>query len=174
MDHTQQSHSEHTDWLRKGPLASHLDTYTRRLTERGYARRTIVGYRACLAHFSQWACRRRQPVRRIDEALVVEFLDEHLRRCNCVGPVRSSRPDLRAALGHLLVVRRALGIDGGPSVRATPVEEELHRFDEYMDHIRGLASGTRKIALYVVRRLLTRRFGGGPVVILAIKSEHDR
>jgi hypothetical protein len=60
MDHIQQSHSEHTDWLRKGPLASHLDAYTRRLTERGYARRTIVGYRACLAHFSQWACRRRR------------------------------------------------------------------------------------------------------------------
>jgi len=107
MDQTQQSHSEHTDWLRKGPLGSHLDAYTGYLTERGYARRTIDGYLACLAHFLQWAHRRRQHVRRIDEAFVAEFLDEHLPRCNCAGRVRSSRPDLRAALGHLLVVHRA-------------------------------------------------------------------
>ena len=87
MDHTRQSRSEHTHWLRKGPLAPHLDAYLRHLTERGYARRTIVSYLACLAHFSQWACRRRQPVRRIDKALVDEFIDKHLPRCNCVGPV---------------------------------------------------------------------------------------
>ena len=140
----------------------------RHLTERGYARRTIVGYLACLAHFSQWAYRRRQPVRRIDEALVAAFLDEHLPRCNCAGAVRSSRRDLRAALGHLLVVRRTFGIGDEPSVRATPVDEELHRFDEYMDHVRGLAPGTRRMASHIVRRLLTRRFRDGPVVILSL------
>ena len=50
MDHTRQSRSEHTDWLRKGPLAPHLNAYLRHLTERGYAPRTIVSYLACLAH----------------------------------------------------------------------------------------------------------------------------
>jgi integrase/recombinase XerC len=139
MDHTRQSRSEHTHWLRKGPLAPHLDAYLRHLTERGYARPTIVSYLACLAHFSQWAYCRRQSVRGIDEALVAAFLDEHLPRCNCAGAVRSSRPDLRAALGHLLVVRRTLGIADERSVLAMPVDEELHRFDEYMDHVRGLA-----------------------------------
>jgi hypothetical protein len=44
MDHTRQSRSEHTDWLRKGPLAPHLNAYLRHLTERGYAPRTIVSY----------------------------------------------------------------------------------------------------------------------------------
>jgi integrase/recombinase XerC len=124
--------------------------------------------------FSQWVHRRRQHVRRIDEALVAEFLDEHLPRCNCAGPVRSDRRDLRAALGHLLVVRRALGIDDAPSVSATPVDEELHRFDEYMDHARGLAPKTRSMALHIVRRLLARRFSEGPVVISAIKPKHVR
>jgi hypothetical protein len=52
MDHTRQSRSEHTDWLRKGPLAPHLNAYLRHLTERGYAPRTIVSYLAGLAHFS--------------------------------------------------------------------------------------------------------------------------
>jgi integrase/recombinase XerC len=174
MDHTQQSRSEHTDWLDKGPLAPHLDAYLRHLTERGYARHTIVCYLACLAHFSQWSYRRRQPVHRIDEALVAAFLDEHLPRCNCAGAVRSSRPDLRAALGHLLVVRRTLGIGHEPSVRTAPVDEELHRFDEYMDHVRGLAPRTRRMASHIVRRLLTRRFRDGPVVISALKPEHVR
>ena len=59
MDHTRQSRSAHTGWLRKGPLAPDLDAYVRHHTERGYARRTIVGYLACLTHFSQWAYRRR-------------------------------------------------------------------------------------------------------------------
>jgi integrase/recombinase XerC len=174
MDHTRQSRSEHTDWLRKGPLAPHLNAYLRHLTERGYAPGTIVSYLACLAHFSQWAYRRRQSVRGIDEALVAAFLDEHLPRCNCAGAVRSSRPHLRAALGHLLVVRRTLGIADERSVRATPVDEELHRFDEYMHHVRGLAPETRRKALHIVRRLLARRFRDGPVVISALKPEHVR
>jgi hypothetical protein len=43
MDHIRQPHSERTDWLRRGPLAPHIDAYTRQLTGRGYSGRTVDG-----------------------------------------------------------------------------------------------------------------------------------
>jgi hypothetical protein len=47
-------------------------------------------------------CHRRHAVRRVDKALVAEFIDEHLPRCNCAEPARRNRLGLRAALSHLL------------------------------------------------------------------------
>jgi hypothetical protein len=100
MDHAQQCHSRRTDPLCKGHLTSYLHTYTRYLMERGHARRTMGGCHACFA--SQWVCHRPQAVRRVDKALVAEFIDEHLPRRNCAEPVRRNRLELRAALNHLL------------------------------------------------------------------------
>lgn len=54
------------------------------------------------------------------------------------------------------------------------VDKELRRYDEYMDHVRGLAPKTRSMALRIVGRLLTSRFGDGPVKISAIKPDHVR
>jgi integrase len=59
-------------------------------------------------------------------------------------------------------------------VRTTPVDEEVRRFDEHMDHVRGLAPGTRRMTLRIVRRLLVERFEDRPVIIAAIKPEHVR
>ena len=95
MDHAQQCHSHCTDRLCKGLLAScldTLDTYTRYLTERGYVRRTIHGYHACLADFSQWVYHRRQAVRRVDKALIAKVIDEQASEARRDWP--STRPDL--------------------------------------------------------------------------------
>ena len=43
-----------------------------------------------------------------------------------------------------------------------------------MHHVRGLAPKTRDMALRIVGRLLTARFGDGPIEIAAIKPEHVR
>jgi hypothetical protein len=48
---------------------------------------------------------------------------------------------------------------------ATPVDEELRRLDEYMDHARGLAPKTRGAMLRVIRELLWQRFKDRPVVL---------
>jgi len=61
-----------------------------------------------------------------------------------------------------------------PKVRPKAVGKELSRYDEYMDHVRGLAPKTRSIALRVVGRLLTSQFGDGPVKISAIEPDHVR
>ena len=43
------------------------------------------------------------------------------------------------------MVLRAQGAIAPPTVSTTPVDDELRRYDEYMDHVRGLAPKTRAI-----------------------------
>ena len=162
------------NWLAEGPLAPHVIAFKQYLTDRGYAAATFANCVRSIAHFAQWVRGRRLPVQRIDEAAVAEFLEEHLPRCRCSGAVQRDRRGLSAALVHLLVVLRAQGVIAPPAVSTTPVEDELRCYDEHMDHVRGLAPKTRNMALRIVRRLLSSRFGDGHLDILAIKPEHVR
>ena len=146
----------------------------RYLTDRGYAASTFGICVGSVAHFSQWLGQRRMRVRRINEGAVAEFLDEHLPGCSCAEPVQRERRGLSAALGHLLVVLRARGAIAPPAVSTTPVDDELRRYAEHMDHVRGLAPKTRSGALRIARRLLCERFGDGAIDISAIKAEHVR
>ncbi len=161
-------------WLVDGPIGLYVDAFKQYLTARGYAAHTRGSYVGCLAHFAQWTHQRQLRLRRIDEAAVVEFLDDHLSHCCCVGTVRHDRGDLSAALGHLLVVLRARGAIAPLAKSTTPVDDELGRYDEYMNHVRGLAPKTRGTALRIVGRLLASRFGEDVIDIAAIKPEHVR
>lgn len=160
--------------LAKGPLAPHVDAFKQYLTDRGYAATTFANCVGSIAHFAQWVRGRRLRVQRIGEAAIAEFLDKHLPHCRCTGPVQRDRRSLSAALGHLLVVLRAQGVIAPPAVSTAPVDDELRRYDEHMDHVRGLAPKTRDTALRIVRRLLTSRFGEDAIDIAAIKPEHVR
>lgn len=168
--------SPRIDWLATGPLAPYVAAYKQHLTDRGYAATTFSNCTACIAHFAQWIRVRRMRVHRIDETVVAEFLGDHLPRCACVGPVLRDRRNLSAALGHLLVVLRAQGVIGQPKTGTgtTAADAELIRYDEYMDHVRGLAPKTRSSALRIVGRLLVSRFGDGPIDIATIKPVHVR
>ena len=157
-----------------GPIWPFVDAFKQYLSQRRYAATTSETYLRCIAHFVQWARTGQCCQRQIDEALIVEFLDEHLPQCECAGAIHHDRRNHRAALGHLLVVLRAQGVIAPPAVLATPIDEELHRYGEYMDHVRGLAPKTRSMALRIVERLLMARFGKGAVDIAAIKPEHVR
>jgi integrase/recombinase XerC len=174
MNNIRVSRFTRSDWLAKGPLAPHVDAFKRYLTDRGYAATTFANCVGGIAHFAQWVHGRRLRVQRIDEAVVAAFVDEHLACCDCIGAVQRDRRGVSAALGHLLVVLRAQGVIAPPAVITTPVDDELRRYDEYMDHVRGLAPKTREMALRIMRRLLTTRFGDGHIDIPAIKPEHVR
>ncbi len=84
---------------------------------------------------------------------VAIFLDDHLPSCACIGHTRHSRTSHSSALGHLLVVLRDQGAIAQSPVSMTPVEEELRRYDDHMDHVRGLAPKTRTMMLRIVGRL---------------------
>jgi integrase len=174
MDIVRRSHRIDIDGFADGPIGPYVDAFKQYLTQRGYAAKTAVTYLRCITHFARWARSRRLRLRRIDEGVIAEFLDEHLPQCECAGAIRHERGNHRAALGHLLVVLRSQGTIAPPAVSTTPVDEELRRYDEYMEHVRGLALKTRSMALRIVGRLLTARFGKGAVDIAAIKPEHVR
>lgn len=162
------------DWLAVGLIGPYVDAFKLHLTDRGYAAHTFASYLGGIAHFAQWARRRHLQLRQIGEAAISDFLEVHLPDCSCAGPVRRDRRDLSAALGHLLVVLRSLGAIAPPAAGATPVDEELSRYAGHMQRVRGLAPKTQDMALRIVGRLLTTRFGEGPVDIAAIKPEHVR
>ncbi|CAI06376.1 phage-related integrase [Aromatoleum aromaticum EbN1] len=162
------------DWLAEGPLAPHVDAFKQYLTDRGYAKTTFVNCVGSVAHFAQWMHDGRLPVSQINEAAIAEFLDDHLPRCRCTGAVHRDRRNLSAALAHLLAVLRAEGVVAPPTMRTTPVDEELRRYDEHMDHIRGLAPKTRSSALRIVRRLLVTRFGEDEIDVAAVRPDHVR
>jgi len=117
---------------------------------------------------------RRLRIEQISEALVAEFLDDHLPRCRCQAPVLRDRSEMSSSLGHLLVVLRDVKVIGPRAERATPVDLELHRYGQYMTEVRGLARKTRSIGLRIVGRLLRLRFGDGSIDIAAITPAHVR
>jgi integrase/recombinase XerC len=174
MGNTRSSEHSSIDWLAKEPLASHIDAYMLYLANRDYAANTFSNYLGVVSHFAQWIHSRRLRLQGIDEALVAQFLDKHLPRCRCSGPVQRDRRMLSAALGHLLAVLRARGAIAPATVSTTPVDEELRRYDAYMDHVRGLAPKTREAALRIVGRLLTSQFGNAAVDITAIEPDEVR
>jgi site-specific recombinase XerD len=61
-----------------------------------------------------------------------------------------------------------------PVVSKTPVDDELKRYGDYMERVRGLAASTRTLILRTVRRFLISRFGDYAIDIAAIKPEHVR
>lgn len=132
--------------LATGPLAAHVDAYKQYLTERGCTAHTFASCLGGIAHFAQWIGKRQLCVKRIDEAVVARFLDKHLPHCRCSRAKPRHRRCVSAALGHLLAVLRAQGVIALPAVGATPVDDELRRYDAHMDHVRGLALKTRKIS----------------------------
>ena len=174
MGNTRSSKHASIDWLAKGPLAPHIDEFMLYLANRDYAANTFCNYLGVVSHFAQWIRSRRLRLQSIDEALVAQFLDKHLPRCHCSGPVQRDRRTLSAALGHLLAVLRAQGAIAPVMVSSKPVDEELRRYDAYMDHVRGLAPKTREMALRIVGRLLTSRFGGAAIDIAAIEPDQVR
>jgi hypothetical protein len=174
MDSAQRFRLTEVDWLANSPIGPYAAAFKRHLTKRRYAAHTIASYVAEITHFARWACTRRVPLARIDEVSIAIFLDDHLPSCACTGPVRHDRGDHSAALGHLLLVLRAQDAIAPSPVSTAPVDEELRRYDEHMDHVRGLAPRTRSSALRIVGRLLGERFGGDAINIAAIKPEHVR
>jgi integrase len=174
MSQKRQNHHSPSYWLPNSPLAPYVDAFRHHLTEGGYPSRRVAAYLACIAHFARWPTPRHPDIRQINEALVKEFLDEHLPCCDCAWPVSRNRIGLRAALGHLLFVLRANAAIPEPDLGTTPVDIELRRFDDYMNHVRGLAPKTRSHYLRIVRDLLIQRFADQPVAIPAIKPDDAR
>jgi site-specific recombinase XerD len=159
-----------SDELRAGPLALHVDAFERHLHDWQYAPSTLSHYLSCLTQFARWMEDQPLAAEQLDEAVTSQFLSQHLLRCRC------SRPPwpMQTTLKLLLALLRTTGVIAERRPATTPVEQELQRFDAYMDHVRGLAATTRTQHCRTVGRLLREQFGDQPIVIAAITPERLR
>jgi integrase/recombinase XerC len=174
MDSIRSLHPLARAWLLDGPLSSHVDAFQALLGRGRYAEGSIDKTLRALAHFAHWMTRCRLSADQIDEALVEQFLDSHLPRCDCHATALRTHGDLRAGLAHLLASLREQQVIlelPGPS---GPIAEELCRYNVHMRDARGLAIGTREGRLAMVGRLLLCKFAGKPIAIGELQPEDVR
>ena len=123
-------------------LDRHILAYRQYLADRGNAAGYARSCEAAVVHLSMWMKGTRKNLRDIDEGLVAAFVDEHLPGCHCATSARHPS-SVRAALNHLLVVLRAASAIAPAPLDMTEVGEELRRYNQYMEQVRGLAPNTR-------------------------------
>ena len=146
-------------------LSTHVDECLHELIDRGYAKWTVDRYRCGLNHFSRWMTRGK--ISWIgEEELVRRFLSAHLHVCD--------RQILSAALRHLLRFLRARGYVIAGNNGAARIEEEVQRFDAYLERICGLASKTRQARTHFIRRFLCAHFPRGPIDLSACNPQQIR
>ncbi|OYD77448.1 UNVERIFIED_ORG: site-specific recombinase XerD [Burkholderia sp. CF145] len=164
MDTLPSLHAVPASWLHDSVLAPYIAGYWKYLARRGYADHTARVYVYCVAHFARWLRRRRVAACDLTDDSVRKFITEHLPRCACPSPVRRHVPDVRAALRHLLI-----SLDEADVLRkikfVSAVDDELCRFDEYMDRARGLARSTRIQRLKILRSFLLQSHVAGSRVL---------
>ena len=74
---------------------------------------------------------------------------------------------------HITTYRSASGARP-PAALSVHIVEELHRYDEYLRDVRGLAAGTRKGRLRVVGLLLQEKFKGRAIQIGKLRPDDIR
>ncbi|MCO5125407.1 MAG: site-specific integrase [Rhizobacter sp.] len=154
-------------------LDRHILVYRQYLADRGNAAGYARSCEAAVAHLSTWMKDGNKRLAVVDEGLVAEFVDNHLPGCHCTTSARHPS-SVRAALGHLLVVLRAAGAIPPRPLDMTEVAQELRRYDQYMEQVRGLAPNTRDGALRLVEALLRQHFGDDAIRFEVVTPERVR
>jgi site-specific recombinase XerD len=154
-------------------LDRQVPTYREYLSVRGNAAGYVRSCEAAVAHLSMWMKQANKRLSDLDEELVAEFLGHHLPGCCCATSARHPST-VRAALGHLLVALRAASAIAPRPLDMTEVAQELRRYNQYMDQVRGLAPKTREGALRLVEALLRKHFDDDVIRFEIITPERVR
>ena len=133
-------------------LDRHTQAYREYLLARGNAADYVRSCEAAVVRLSIWMKQANKRLNDLGEELLSEFLEHHLPGCQCAKSARHPST-VRAALGHLLVMLRACNVIAPKPLDMTAVGQELRRYDQYMDQVRGLAPKTREGALRLVEAL---------------------
>ena len=155
------------------PLERHTRAYRQYLLDRGNAAGYVRSCEAAVAHLSMWMTQAGLCLADVGEELVAEFLEDHLPACRCMTSARHPST-VRAALGHLLVVLRTAGAIAPEPLDITEVGQELRRYDQYMEQVRGLTPNTREGALRLIEALLRKHFGDDTIRFEVITPERVR
>lgn len=161
-------------WLRNSPVTPYVLIYLDYLTECRYADATSEHHLAGLAHLGLWMGLNHFRIKDLSEALVTQFLDDHLPNCDCPRPICQTRADLSAACGHFLrILRDRAAIPALPRP-VEPVYAEVDRFDDYLNDVRGLTSETRRNYRRIVLNFLQAYFGSAEIVFTALQPDDVR
>lgn len=158
---------QHTDTVANNILAPFIQSCREYFEGGRYCYRRRYRYMIAISHFGAWLHREGYAAVEINETVSGRFLSEHLPRCACPGPIRRDIIGNRAALNHLIRILRAQGVLGQPI--DDEVTRELAIFDTKMADIWGLSKGTRDHRCRIIRRLLTSKFGSGPIDLASIR-----
>lgn len=161
-------------WLEGSIIRPYVSQYCEHLQRRRYAPNTQRAYLCCIAHFAHWLTQEGYDLKAIGRGAVIRFFSEHLPTCACPDPVRRLRPDLRAALGHLLEVLEACGVALQYPPRNSAIDQELTRFDAHMRDVWGLADSTRRKRCRVIGGFLVEHFGAEPISMATVSTASIR
>ena len=143
----------------EGPLSPYLEAFVSSLIEQRYSAWCVYlkSYRA--ADFSSWLALQVTDTRTVDERVIARYHRERSR-----GRRRPWRNELYA-LHQLLTFLRGSGVIDDPAAAAAvvPVDHFVHRFEEHLHHVRGLATRTISVYAAFARQFLIARFGSGAV-----------
>jgi integrase/recombinase XerD len=157
------------NWLGTSVLGRSADAYVGYLHRHGFCAGTVQAHTGSVSHFAYWLTECRVQLSDVDEALVHQFVTEHLPDCACPGRWQRTGSEMRAALAHLLLVLRAEGRIPAARIPAPPaIHGELERYDSYLAEICGLAPATRISRRLWVGKFLADRFGASPVELRQI------
>jgi integrase/recombinase XerD len=155
-------------------LSAHIGACVHELIDQGYAKLTVDRYRCALRHFSHWLTRDKIAWIGQEEASVRRFLTTHLPSCDCTGPYGRKRPNLSAALHQLLRSLRTHGHTTAGNPGAGAIEEEVQRFNAYLERVCGLAPKTCRLRTDFVRRFLLARFAQGHIDLADCRPQQVR
>jgi site-specific recombinase XerD len=141
------------DWIFDSQLSAVALAFEDYLRERKYSERTIRSYLNALAHFAHWIKPRHLDLAEIDEQICRRFVERHLPRCRCPRPRLRVSEEVRPTLMHLRAVLLEQGYGVQDSLRE-PFFDELHGFQNYLTLTCGIAPGTCKQRLKIIRPFL--------------------
>lgn len=152
----------------EGPLAPYAEAFAEQLGEQGYAPWTVQDKLHVVAKLSHWLEEHQLPVEVLDQQRVCAFLQEFQEEeCRTYhGDPTTLRDLLKQLLDDGVIPEPRAIADEGAQAEIVP------EFNRYLIQERGLSTATVGNYVAVVDRFLTRRFGEGPVDLVAMQA-HD-
>jgi len=151
--------------MHEGPLGRYVDCFAQQLVEQHFSRGSARAQILEVANLSRWLRRRHLKAEDLDSNTIDKCLEHQPRR-------RRLRRGHRAALLRLLGVLRERGVAVSSSSHPDPcprrdIEED---FKHFLSIERGLAPVTLTNYLPFVTRLLSERFGQGPIRLANLRA----
>jgi site-specific recombinase XerD len=158
--------------LESGPLSPHLIDLVTALQQQRYATHTIQKYLHAADAFGRWLQTQQIALSTINEEVIAHYVSTLERRKVRSYP-RGAPPHEAVGLQHLLRLLRQQGVAAPHQVMrpATPSEQILADYEQYLEGVCGAAVRTRCKYLYFARRFLIFAFNSGMPEWSALRAE---